>query len=240
MVAITLIPLIYFLLILYKFIILSVILSLLIYQLKTKKYDKKINVIFNKIKNNTKFNMPNLLVCSGSILIYFAILLLKGKISISHKAFLNWELLEYLFLFLFIYSLISSVKRDRLADDPSNHFWYGLLQILNLSVLLLGFFSLTFYTIFHLSKVFLSSKDAFELSKWMIGLIGLGLSSFNIKLFVDYFRGAKKNDPYSLDQLKQLETLQNIQSNQEKSHIYVLSHKDIKKQVQKVKNKIPL
>ncbi|QEA45834.1 hypothetical protein FGL72_01365 [Leuconostoc citreum] len=259
MLSVTLKPLVNFLLILYKFIIPLVLLSLLIYQLKTKKYDekikpifnkikkydKKIKVTFNKIKNTNRFDMSNLLVCIGSMIIYFSILVVEN-INGSHSNYLAYlSFFEYFFLFLLIYAFINSVKRDKFADKPYNHFWYGLFNILSLSVLLLGFFSFIFYIIFQLSNRFLSDKDAFELSKWMIGLIGLGLSSFNIKLFVDYFRGAKVNAPYSLEQLQQLQILQKMQSNlenkdelkQELSQTKIMNEKDIKSQIEKVKHR---
>lgn len=259
MLAVTLTPPVYVLLILYKFIIPLVLLSLLIYQLKTKKYDKKMKSIFNKIKkydeknksifnkikNNNKFNMPSLLASIVSMIIYFSILILKNMIITPPKYLAYLNFFEYYFLFLFIYTLINSVKRDKLVDKSSTHFWYGLLNILSLSVLLLGFFSFIFYIIFQLSNKFLSHKDAFELSKWMIGLIGLGLSSFNIKLFVDYFRGAKVDTPYSLEQLQQLQILQQMQSNLENKdelnqdllQTKIMSKKDIKSQIEKVKHR---
>lgn len=162
--------------------------------------------------------------------------------AFNHTHFINIYLVKYFFLFIGLISLLTYIKSDKLAEYPETHFQYGLTQILLCVVLLSSCFCFLAYTIFFLSKDFLSSKDAFEFSKWMIGALGLGLNAFNIKIFVDYFRGAKNNAPYSLEQLQQLEALQNIKSSQPQTqnNISVLDDNELRDQALKIKNKVPL
>lgn len=203
-------------------------------------------------KSKECYNYNNLLIGLVSIMIYFGFLTLNNQTShfFPTRSYLSSAFLKSIFLFTGIFSLLNVLKKDFLITKSNNrtwngHFWYGLLQILSLSWMLLGFFSITAYTIFYLSKGLLTTKDAFDFSKWSIGAIGLGLNAFNIKLFVDYFRGAKVNAPYSLEQLQQLQILQKMQSNlqvsasSEKQLVLkeqVISELDILTEIQKVKD----
>lgn len=199
-------------------------------------------------ENNKRYNCGNLLIGLGSVAIYSVFLIFNKQTPHFFPTtwYLSSAFLKYILLFTGIFSLLNVPNKDVLITkhNSSGHFWYGLLQILTLSWMLLGFFSITAYTIFYLSKGLLTTKDAFEFSKWAIGAIGLGLNAFNIKLFVDYFRGAKVNAPYSLEQLQQLQILQQMQSNLETStprkkklsQEKIMSEEDIKAQIKNVKD----
>lgn len=202
-------------------------------------------------KSKDRYNYSNLLIGLGSIITYFGFLTFNNQTShfFSTTSYLSSAFLKYIFLFTGIFSLLNVLKKDLLITKSNNHtwnghFWYGLLQILSLSWMLLGFFSITAYTIFYLSKGLLTTKDAFEFSKWSIGAIGLGLNAFNIKLFVDYFRGAKINAPYSLEQLQQLQILQQMQFNLQESTSLkkrsaqekVMTEQQIRDEIDKVKH----
>lgn len=226
---------------------------------KTNKAEKVDNI--TEINEDKLFKIANIILGFSAMILYLVFSSYENELSNSmravlnlntfknltdtfnHTHFINIYFIRYLFLFVGLFSLLTSIKSDKLPKHPETHFKYGLTQILMCVVLLSGFFALSAYTIFFLSKDFLSSKDAFEFSKWSIGAIGIGLNAFNIKLFVDYFRGAKVNAPYSLEQLQQLQILQQMQSNLEAStpsekklsQEKIMSEEDIKAQIKNVK-----
>lgn len=147
-------------------------------------------------------------------------------------------------LFIAIFAFLTSFKTSLMVKEDKYHFYYGLIQIVSLVVLVTAVLSSVSYVIYIFSSRFLNGKDTLDLIKWSIGALGLGLNAFNIKLFVDYFRGAKVNAPYSLEQLQQLQILQQMQENIEDtdkpekklSQEKIMNQEDIKSQIKNVKD----
>lgn len=148
------------------------------------------------------------------------------------------------FLFILIFFVLTSFKTSLMAKNKDYHFYYGLIQIIIIVVLVTAVLAGVSYVIYIFSSRFLSGKDTLDLIKWSIGALSLGLNAFNIKLFVDYFRGAKVNAPYSLEQLQQLQILQQMQENIEDtdepekklSQEKIMNQEDIKSQIKNVKD----
>ncbi|GIC70280.1 hypothetical protein [Fructobacillus tropaeoli] len=187
--------------------------------------DKKCNKIINVIKRNT-IRIIGIILLIVDVLVYSCC---------PHN--LQLTLMMYIFGYIFISCILYPIP-DAWASDDNKKSRYGLMQILLCIHLLFGFFSVGAIVIFFLSSQFLPHKEAFDFSKWMIGALGLGLNAFNIRLFVDYFRGAKRRAPYSIEQLKQLEILQNmLLENKNNTKERVLTNDEIQEQIDKIKNK---
>lgn len=183
-----------------------------------------------------------------SLIIFTLIWLRSIVISLDDHTVLNpayhIPLAVYCFLlFIAIFAFLTSFKTSLMVKEDKYHFYYGLIQIVTLVVLVTAVLSSVSYVIYIFSSRFLNGKDTLDLIKWSIGALGLGLNAFNIKLFVDYFRGAKVNAPYSLEQLQQLQILQQMQSNLETStppekklsQEKIMSEEDIKAQIKNIK-----
>lgn len=163
---------------------------------------------------------------------------------VSHPPY-HIPLAIYCFLlFIAIFAFLTSFKTSLMVKEEKYHIYYGLIQIITIVVLVTAVLSSVSYAVYIFSSRFLNGKDTFDLIKWSIGALGLGLNAFNIKLFVDYFRGAKVNAPYSLEQLQQLQILQQMQENFEGSNKTekklsqekIMSEEDIQSQIQNVKD----
>lgn len=175
-----------------------------------------------------------------------AVLLLKQHITYPKTPYgYHLPLVMYCFLlFILIFLVLTSFKTSLMVKQNDDHFYYGLIQIIIIVVLVVAVLAGVSYAIYIFSSRFLSGKDTLDLIKWSIGALSLGLNAFNIKLFVDYFRGAKVNAPYSLEQLQQLQILQQMQENFEGSNKpekklsqgKIMSEEDIKSQIENVKD----